>query len=218
MKIHKEGFRIIIISAFILAVVNFFLIRFLAEFEYIVYLIVTGSVFLFYIILQFFRMPNREKTISEDTVISAADGEIVVIEKVFEKEYFKDERIQISVFMSLWNVHMNVYPVSGTISYCKYHPGKYLLARNPKSSVENERTSVVVENRQKIEILFRQIAGIVARRVKFYGKQGDFIEQSSECGFIKFGSRLDVFIPLDATINVKIGDKVKGGQSILAYI
>lgn len=181
--------------------------------HYIVYGIL-GIVFL--IVLQFFRSPRRHITIDDQKVISAADGKVVVIEKTIENEYFKDERIQVSVFMSPINVHVNRYPVSGTIDFFKYHPGKYLVAWHPKSSTENERTTVVIGTRSHGQILLRQIAGALARRVVCYSKEGENVVQGSEMGFIKFGSRVDFFLPLDAKIEVKIGDKVKGGKTVLA--
>lgn len=216
MNIHREGTHSIIIAASVLLLFNFMVYVFLCDCIFISILSVILSLFIFFVVVFFFRKPKRIPVQNILSIISPADGKIVVIEKTKESEYFKDERIQISVFMSLWNVHINWFPISGIVKYFRYHEGKYLLARNPKSSSENERTSVVIENENGKQILYRQIAGIVARRVVFYVRENDKIEQSKEAGFIKFGSRLDVFLPLTADIKVKIGDKVKGSQSIIA--
>ncbi len=218
MKIHKEGINTIIIAVLVLVIFNLSVFVFFCDCNLIFYLSILISLFLLFIVLQFFRKPNRQTHLSEDSVVSPADGEVVVIEKVKETEYFNEERMQVSIFMSLWNIHINWFPVSGIVKFFKYHKGKYLLARNPKSSTENERTTVVIENEQKKEILFRQIAGQVARRIVYYNKEGDNVRQSDECGFIKFGSRVDILLPLDAQVNVKIGDKVKGSETVIAYI
>lgn len=218
MKIHKEGINTIIIVILVLVIFNISVFMFFCDCIFICYLSALISLFLLFIVLQFFRKPSRLVHLSEDSVFSPADGEVVVIEKVKETEYFNEERIQVSIFMSLWNIHINWFPVTGVIKFFRYHKGKYLLARNPKSSTENERTTVVIENEQNKEILFRQIAGQVARRIVSYNKEGDIVKQSSECGFIKFGSRVDILLPVDAHINVKIGDKVKGIQTVIAYI
>jgi len=218
MKIHKEGFKTLIIIFLILTVFNLTVFVFFCDCNFIFFVSIILSLVLFLIVLQFFRKPKRIPNISDKNVLSPADGEVVVIEKTKESEYFEDERIKVSVFMSLWNVHINFYPVSGLIKYVKYHKGKYLLAINPKSSEENERTTIVIENKDKKEILFRQIAGTVARRIVYYAKKEEDIKQAQECGFIKFGSRVDIFLPLDADIKVKIGDKVKGTQSVIAEL
>jgi phosphatidylserine decarboxylase len=151
-------------------------------------------------------------------VLSPADGKIVVIEKTYEAEYFKEDRLMISIFMSLWDVHANRFPVSGIIRYYRYHPGRYLVARNPKSSIENERTTVVIEDERNRMVLFRQIAGIVARRIVGYMKEDEHVIQGEQCGFIKFGSRVDVFLPLNTELRIKLGDRVKGGLTTLASI
>jgi phosphatidylserine decarboxylase len=174
------------------------------------------SFFLLFMILQFFRSPNRKVIINEKQVLSPCDGKVVVIEEAEETEYLNEKRKQISIFMSPINVHNNRYPIGGEIKYFKYHPGKYLVAWHPKSSTENERTTVVVEDKQKRSVLFRQIAGAMARRIVFYGKENETVEQGSECGFIKFGSRVDLFLPLDAEIKVQLNDKVVGGESVIA--
>ncbi len=218
MKIHKEGLTTIIIVTLVLLLFNFSVFVFFCDCDLIFSVSIFISLFLLFIVFQFFRKPKRSVHLSEDSVVSPADGKVVVIEKTIETEYFNDERIQVSIFMSLWNVHINWFPVSGIIKFFRYHNGKYLLAKNPKSSTENERTTIVVENKQKKEILFRQIAGQVARRIVYYIKENDKVKQSEECGFIKFGSRVDILLPLDAQVNVKIGDKVKGSRTVIAYI
>ncbi len=176
------------------------------------------SLILFGLIVQFFRIPNRLLTTGELQVVAPADGKIVVIEETTESEYFRDKRRQISIFMSPLNVHVNRNPVSGVVQYFKYFPGKYLVAWHPKSSTENERTTVVIQMANGVEVLLRQIAGAVARRIIWYVKEGQSVEQGAEFGFIKFGSRVDVFLPLDAEINVKIGDITKGGITVLANL
>jgi phosphatidylserine decarboxylase len=169
-------------------------------------------------ILQFFRDPKREFTINEGQIIAPADGKVVVIEETEEGEYFKDKRLQVSIFMSPINVHINRYPIAGKVVFFKYHPGKFLAAWEPKSSTDNERTTVVVEHKNGKKVLFRQIAGALARRIVWYCKEGDVAEQCQQMGFIKFGSRVDLFLPLDTKINVKIGDVVKGSQSVIGSI
>ncbi len=215
MSIHKYGIKIIFVTALLLSGINVLLYLFLPL--PVTIFSATGSLVLLFIIIQFFRNPKRQLTIDENAIVSPADGEIVVIEKTVENEYFKEPRIQISVFMSVWNVHINRYPVSGKVVYAKHHQGKFLMARHPKSSVENEHTTLVISTSQKIEILFRQIAGIVARRIICTANEGTLANQSEEFGFIKFGSRMDIFLPADTQINVKLGEKVKAGKSILAF-
>jgi len=176
-----------------------------------------GAIF-FLLILQFFRNPDRQILQSDDSLIyTPADGKVVVIEETTETEYFNDQRIQVSIFMSPTNVHVNRNPMSGIINYFKYHPGKYLVAWHPKSSTENERTTLVIGN-NKGEILLRQIAGALARRIVYYIDEGDQVEQGQDFGFIKFGSRVDVFLPLDADIKVNIDDKVKGNRTVIAEL
>jgi phosphatidylserine decarboxylase len=216
MTIHKEGFTSIALTILFIAILNA-VIHFywpdnvaLRWFAYIL------SFLLFVIILQFFRSPKRKLNVSETHVLCPADGKVVVIEEADETEYFKDKRIQISVFMSPVNVHVNRNPISGVVKYFKYHPGKYLVAWHPKSSTENERTTVVTENSAGIPVLFRQIAGALARRIVWYVKEGDKVKQGEQFGFIKFGSRVDIFVPLGTEIKVAIGEVVKGGQTVLA--
>src|SRR5690606_29964036 len=169
-------------------------------------------------ILQLFRSPVRKITVDEKTVLCPADGKVVVIEETEETEYFKERRIQVSIFMSPVNVHVNRNPISGIVSYFKYHPGKYLVAWHPKSSTDNERTTVVVKTSSGVEVLFRQIAGAMARRIVWYIKEGDAVTQGDEFGFIKFGSRVDLFLPLGTDINVQLGQKVVGGKTVIAKV
>jgi phosphatidylserine decarboxylase len=218
MTIHKEGYTSIalcILFIFVLnAVINFLLPETL-WFRWIIYIL---SFALFIIILQFFRNPYIEVSKNDNHVICPADGKVVVIEETEETEYLKDKRIQVSVFMSPINVHVNRNPISGIVKYFKYHPGKFLVAWHPKSSTENERTTVVIENNQGISVLFRQIAGALARRIVCYSKEGQPAEQGEEFGFIKFGSRVDVFLPLGTEIKVGLGEVVKGGITVLAHL
>jgi phosphatidylserine decarboxylase len=177
-------------------------------------LLLTGLV----LILQFFRNPSRHTVLQDKGVIAPADGKVVIIGKVFEPEYFQGERLQISIFMSPFNVHVNRNPVSGVVSYFKYHPGDYLVAWHPKSSTLNERTTVVVRNKKGHEILLRQIAGALARRIRWYINAGDTVLQGSEFGFIRFGSRVDLYLPLNAVPSVEIGQKVRGGETCIASL
>ncbi len=176
------------------------------------------SIVLFVMVLQFFRNPQRKLVMNERHVVAPADGKVVVIEKTVESEFFQDERIQVSIFMSPVNVHINRMPVKGVVEFFKYHAGKYLVAWHPKSSTENERTTMVIKTEDGIFLLVRQIAGAVARRIKWYVKEGSRLEQGQEFGFIKFGSRVDVFLPLDANVKVEIGQKTKGGMTVLAEL
>jgi len=170
-------------------------------------------------VMYFFRNPKRMLYLDEGAIIAPADGKIVVVEETQEDEYFGDRRLQVSIFMSVKNVHVNRTPMTGQVKYFKYHPGKYLVAWHPKSSVENERTTFVIEDiDDQVEVLMRQIAGTVARRIKFYVDEGAEVEQGAEFGFIKFGSRVDLYLPLHSELEVKIGDKVKGGQTVIARI
>ncbi len=215
MKIHKEGHRILLNTALLLLVLNL-LVFWLAP----AWLWLAGivAVILFLLILQFFRNPSREIHIADNNIVYApADGKIVVIEETEESEYFKDKRLQVSIFMSPTNVHVNRNPVSGKVNYFKYHPGKYLVAWHPKSSQENERTTVVIDNGEE-EILLRQIAGALAKRIVNYLEIGEQVEQGSDMGFIKFGSRVDLFLPLDAQIDVSIGQKVRGNRTVIARL
>ncbi|MFD0761022.1 phosphatidylserine decarboxylase family protein [Lutibacter aestuarii] len=214
---HKEGFKIILIATFIvgigiIAIENVVSINWLNK-------LLAATLLIFYIlILQFFRNPKRTTNINDSTIVAPVDGKVVVIEEVFEKEYFKDQRIQISIFMSPLNVHVTRYPMSGKVKFSKYHPGKYLVAWHPKASEENERTTIVVENKKFGEVLYRQIAGALAKRIVNYAKPSMEVLQGSDAGFIKFGSRVDIFLPLNTKINVNLNDKVKGGEQIIATL
>ena len=216
IRFHKEGKNIIRITIILLFALNF-ITQIITEVQWIVNLILGVSIVLIILILQFFRNPKRPLTIDDNKVYAPADGKIVVIEEVEETEFFKDKRKQVSIFMSPINVHVNRYPISGTVKYAKYHPGKYLVAWHPKSSTENERTSIVVENKNAA-VLFRQIAGALAKRIVMYSKEGNEAIQGEDFGFIKFGSRVDLFLPLDAKIEVSLDQKVKGNQTIIASI
>lgn len=217
MKLHKEGPSTILVVLGFIAVLNGLAFG-LLEFEALQWLVVLFSIFLFFFILQFFRNPDIQSVTGEELVIAPADGKVVVIEETQETEYFNDRRIQVSIFMSPVNVHVNRNPVSGIISYFKYHPGKFLVAWHPKSSTDNERTTLVYKKQNGTEILIRQIAGAVARRIKWYVNAGDQVNQSEEFGFIKFGSRVDVFLPLGTELKVDIDDVTEGGRTILATL
>ena len=212
---HKEGFKIIT-TVFLISAILAVSAHFLIDNEYLEKGVLIIVLIVLFLILQFFRNPKRDFKLNTNQVLSAVDGKVVVIEEVFEKEYFKDKRLQISVFMSPLNVHVTRYPVSGSIVYNKYHPGKFLVAWHPKSSEKNERTTVVVKSLEFGEIMHRQIAGAVAKRIVNYAEEGQEVFQTSDSGFIKFGSRVDIFLPLGTKINVKLNQKVKGGITILA--
>ncbi|MDG2436024.1 MAG: phosphatidylserine decarboxylase family protein [Polaribacter sp.] len=215
IKFHKEGYKIISITfiiaiAAILLAENFINITWLVK---TIQVIILGFVI---IVLQFFRNPKRITNLNDTHIIAPVDGKVVVIEEVEETEYFKDKRLQISIFMSPINVHVTRYAMSGIKKYSKYHPGKYLVAWHPKASTENERTSVVIENKIFGEILYRQIAGALAKRIVNYATEGNVVTQGTDAGFIKFGSRVDLYLPLGTKVNVKLGDKVKGGVQVVA--
>lgn len=218
MTIHKEGRTLLFVLLVVLVAIVFGFQYFLPE-STVLRNIVIGSYIVFYlIVLQFFRNPVFTVLKNEKQVISPADGKVVVIEDADESEYLKGKRKQISIFMSPFNVHVNRMPVAGSISYYKYHAGKYLVAWHPKSSTENERTTVVAKMGNGTEVLFRQIAGALARRIKCYVQQGQRLEQGQEFGFIKFGSRVDIFLPLNAVVKVNIGDKTTGGKTVIAEL
>ena len=212
---HKEGHRIILATLFIVVTI------FLAT-EYVItnsiaqYLIYGITFSLLIIVLQFFRNPTRNTIQNEAHLIAPVDGKVVVIEEFFEKEYFKDNRLQVSIFMSPINVHVTRYALSGLVKFSKYHPGKFLVAWHPKASEENERTTIVIENNTFGEILYRQIAGALAKRIVNYAKEGMQVVQGTDAGFIKFGSRVDLFLPVGTKLNVKLNDVVKGGETIVA--
>lgn len=212
---HKEGAKIILIST-TLTVVLLFLIENTVSIGWLQMTLQLVVLFFLIMILQFFRNPKRLVDITDNHVIAPVDGKVVVIEEVEEPEYFKDKRLQVSIFMSPINVHVTRYPVSGKIKYSKYHPGKYLVAWHPKASTENERTTIVVENRIFGEILYRQIAGALAKRIVNYAQEGMQVVQGKDAGFIKFGSRVDIFLPVGTEVDVKLGQKAIGGKTIIA--
>ena len=216
MTIHKEGYPTLALSAIILGVINllsFYLLSF--DYPVLTAIIVIITLGLFIFLVSFFRIPKRVHTINENAIVAPADGKVVVIEEVQADEYFTDRRIQVSIFMSPLNVHVNRNPISGEVTYIQYHKGKYLVAWHPKSSTENERHSVVYRKDGK-EILVKQIAGALAKRIVNYLQAGQKVKQAEEMGFIKFGSRVDILLPLNAKINVKIGDRPQGGVTVIA--
>lgn len=218
MKIHKEGYNSIVVTTLLVAAVAVGVNYFFSVQTFYHYLIYIALMLLLLLVVRFFRLPYRELVQNTDIVLCPADGTIVAIEEVFVDEFFNDKRIQVSVFMSPNNVHVNRYPVSGKIVYTNYWPGSFLVAWHPKSSTENERNTVVVEHNVYGSIMIRQIAGALARRIVCYSKQDERIEQGRELGFIKFGSRVDLFLPLDADIKVALEQKVKGGITTIAKL
>lgn len=218
MTLHKEGTGTISLTIIGLVILNGLARYFLPDNALVHNILIVASIVFLFIILQFFRKPTRTTTQNIKHVIAPADGKVVVIEEVVETEYFKDPRRQVSIFMSPINVHINFNPISGVVSYFKYHAGKYLVAWHPKSSTDNERTTIVVKHANGTEVLFRQIAGALARRLCWYVKEGERVEQGTEFGFIKFGSRIDIFLPLDAKILVNIDDKPIGGETVIAEL
>jgi phosphatidylserine decarboxylase len=213
---HKEGQKIIFVTL-VFVVATSLLIDNL-QLPWLAKLIQFTLLVILVLVLQFFRNPKRHTRHNDRQVIAPVDGKVVVIEEVEETEYFKEKRLQVSIFMSPINVHVTRYPVSGSVLFSKYHPGKYLVAWHPKASTENERTTVVVENKTYGKVLYRQIAGALARRIVNYAKEGTTVEQGTDAGFIKFGSRVDLFLPLDTNIKVKLNQKVKGGECIVAEL
>lgn len=216
--LHKEGKATILITLVVLFALNAGVQFLLPDFMLVQNSVMILSIILLVIVLQFFRNPSITPTLGENLVISPADGKVVVIEEVEEPEYFKGKRLQISVFMSPFNVHVNRNPVGGLVKYFKYHPGLYLVAWHPKSSTENERTTTVIETKSGTEVLFRQIAGALAKRIVWYVKEGQYVAQADEMGFIKFGSRVDIFVPVGTKVNVELNQVVKGGRTVLAEI
>lgn len=215
MKIHKEGYRSIIVALVIFAIINLLVLFFISTFSPLLgWIIFVASFILFVFIISFFRIPNRTYTSGDESIVAPCDGTVVVIEEVEPDEYFQDRRLQLSIFMSPLNVHVNRNPVTGEVLYSKYHPGKYLVAWHPKSSTDNERHSVVYRSHGK-EMLVKQIAGALAKRIVNYLKPGDQVTQGSEMGFIKFGSRVDLLLPIDTKVEVKINQKVRGGVTVL---
>lgn len=215
MRIHKEGYTILLTLLGLLVAANMFILFVISPGHGISAGSILFSMILFLFVLWFFRVPPRSFDRSDDLIISPADGKIVAIEETGENEYFKDRRLQVSIFMSPLNVHVNLFPVSGVVKYFKYHPGSYLVAWHPKASELNERSSVVID-RGNNAVLVRQIAGVLARRIVCYAKPGEIVDQGQELGFIKFGSRVDLFLPTDVKLNVKIGQRVSGKTSVIA--
>ena len=212
---HKEGHKIILLFLSI-TIIDILIVEYFIENSTLKIFIQIISLLILILILQFFRNPKRNTVISNDKILSPVDGKVVIIKKVFEKEYFKDERLQISVFMSPINVHVTRYPSSGEIVFSKYHPGDYLVAWHPKSSEKNERTTIVLKTKTFGEILYRQIAGALARRIVNYAKVGANAIQGEDAGFIKFGSRVDLFLPLGSKVKVKLNQKVIGGETVIS--
>lgn len=223
MTIHREGRGLIAFTTALVVVLNVGISFTSSVFSPVVYTglsttVLILSIVVLLLVLQFFRIPNLDIIKNESKVLAPADGKVVVIEETEEPEYLKSRRKQVSIFMSPINVHVNRMPVGGTISYARYHPGKYLVAWHPKSSTENERTSIAVKMSNGTEILFRQIAGALARRIKWYVKPGQSLQQGDEFGFIKFGSRVDIFLPPSARITVQVGDRTRGGKTVIAEL
>ena len=212
---HKEGHTIILIFLFAV-IADILLLEYILDDGLIKLILQSVSILILLLILQFFRNPVRDTIINEKHIISPVDGKVVNIEKVYEKEYFKDERLQVSIFMSPFNVHVTRYPISGKVNFSKYHPGEYLVAWHPKSSEKNERTTIVLENEVVGEILYRQIAGALARRIVNYAEVGENVTQGNDAGFIKFGSRVDLFLPVDSILNIEINQHVRGGEDIIS--
>jgi phosphatidylserine decarboxylase len=217
MRLHKEGWIYCVVATVLYAIVLWLIFTFLGQWAFISYplAVILGAIWFW--VFWFFRMPTRVATVGDDLIISPCDGKVVVIEETTETEYFQDRRLQISIFMSPLNVHVNKYPMSGIVQYVRYHKGKYLVAWHPKSSTENERSTIVIKG-NKAEILIRQIAGAVARRICVYAKKSDHAIQNEELGFIKFGSRVDLYLPIGTKVNVKIGDIVENSVSVIATI
>jgi len=212
---HKEGHTIILIFLFAV-VADILLLEYILDDGLIKIILQSVSIVILLLILQFFRNPVRNTIINEKHIISPVDGKVVNIKKVYEKEYFKDERLQVSIFMSPLNVHVTRYPISGKVNFSKYHPGEYLVAWHPKSSEKNERTTIVLENEIVGEILYRQIAGALARRIVNYAEVGENVTQGKDAGFIKFGSRVDLFLPVDSSLNIEINQHLRGGEDIIS--
>ena len=216
MRLHKEGYNIILVTFIILALLSV-ATWFFIPWKILQILFIAGFLIEFIWTISFFRVPKRVINFNENHILSSADGKIVTIEEVIETEFFNDKRIMISVFMSPFNIHVNWYPFNGKIIYTKYHKGKFLVAYNPKSSIDNERNSIVLEKEPGKAVLIRQVAGIMARRIISYTKKDDIVNQGEEFGIIRFGSRVDFFLPVDSKINVKIGQNVRAQKTVIAY-
>lgn len=218
IKIHREGHKILLVSCILLLLLNI-TVAVIVHNTLVYYIMGAASLGIFIAFASFFRIPARNFFTSDNHIVAPADGRVVVIEEVVENEYFKDKRIQVSIFMSPANVHVNRTPISGLVKYQKYHPGTYLVAWHPKSSEKNERNTIVLEHDESdAEILIRQIAGKLARKIRWYLNEGDEVEQNAELGFIKFGSRVDLFLPLGTKINVNLKQKVKGGITVIGTL
>lgn len=215
LHFHKEGAKIILVTCFVTTAI-ILLADVYIDIFWLKKLVQIFGLFILVMILQFFRNPNRSLVVNNNQIIAPVDGKVVVIEEVFESEYFKDKRLMVSIFMSPINVHVTRYAASGTINFSKYHPGKFLVAWHPKASEENERTTVVIDTPVFGEILYRQIAGALAKRIVNYAKPGMQVVQGEDAGFIKFGSRVDVYLPLGTEINVKLGQKAVGNRTVIA--
>jgi phosphatidylserine decarboxylase len=217
MTLHREGYKYIMLATLAWLIIGLVAYRFLAAWPGMLIAINLIVFLLWTWIIWFFRIPARTFSAGEQMVVAPADGKVVVIEDTFEPEYFRDKRLQVSIFMSPLNVHINRSPIDGMVKYMKYHAGKYLVAWHPKSSTENERTTLVIEN-SKMTILLRQIAGALARRICYYVKEGQEVKQNEEFGFIRFGSRVDIFLPVGTKVDVKIGQVVQGGMTVIAHL
>lgn len=216
MKLHKEGNKTLLLVTLALIALNLLMLNLIPAWAG--WIIFSASILLFLFFLQFFRNPERIPPEGDDFILSPADGKVVVIEKTLEKEYFQDERLQVSIFMSPLDVHLNRVPISGKLIYYKYHPGKYLMAFNPKSSELNERNTIVIENKMWGKFLLRQIAGFAAKRISFFYEEGAELNVGDEMGFIKFGSRCDIFLPPETNLNVSLGEQVFAGKTIISYL
>lgn len=221
MTLHKEGTKTILLTLFLFVILNFasyYFIGFKCEQMIVAHVIMVLTAVFSFLIINFFRSPKRHFIVQDGAIIAPADGKVVVIEQVYEPEYLKCDAIQVSIFMSPLNVHINWYPIAGLIKYYRHHSGKYMKAFLPKSSTENERSTVVLENSKGTQILVRQVAGAVARRIVCYAKEGEQIKQSTQMGFIKFGSRVDMYLPVGTQIDAKLQDKTTGGQTIIGWL
>ncbi|MCL2727267.1 MAG: phosphatidylserine decarboxylase family protein [Bacteroidales bacterium] len=217
MSIHKEGYRIIAVTFIILGALAFIVGCFLSNIWWVAAICYAVLAILGFFVLSFFRKPNRALCIEEDAVMAPADGKVIIIQEVFEHEYLKEKRIQVSIFMSVFNVHINWFPIGGMVEYCKHHNGHFHVASHPKASEKNEHTTIVV-NHHGVKVLFRQIAGLIARRIVCYAKAGKEVLPCTQAGFIKFGSRVDLLLPLDCKIEVAVGQKVRGGQTVVGRV
>ncbi|MGE9516206.1 MAG: phosphatidylserine decarboxylase family protein [Solitalea-like symbiont of Tyrophagus putrescentiae] len=216
MRFHREGRRSLLVATVIGIIIAVIADKFFSNITTLQYASYIIAILTLLGVVYFFRTPSIQTVFDDTGIIASANGKIVQIVRILEPEYYKSERLLISIFMSPLDVHVNRNPISGIVKYLKYHPGKHLIAKYPKASTKNEHTSIVIENKKGHSVLFRQIAGIIARRIVYYPKQGDIVKQGEEMGFIKFGSRIDIFLPLDAKVLVRVNDKVSGGRTLIA--